>query len=455
MEYPEKQPKKRSPVGLILLVLLLLILGLLGYGIYSITKAPLHLEDPAKMAASVPMPAAKRFRVSAAEKTVQVKLDSGDLWYLISDALGENFLEEANAELSSYDLSLGGCGLQLQKEGLTLHLELFYKEHRLAVRIPCAMEAAGQSLTVTLTGVKVGVIPLPVEKLLAEEKIDLELVLPVLDDMTGIGFEEGAILLTGTVGQDLRALIPQGKSLYSHALFDPALRPLADSLETEAGFASLLGQWEQDPGSLEDTYRQLFLLTEPRLLEEYLTSHSALTQRFFPELSFTVIKAKQEEQSRQLGVKITALEQFFTAVVSEYNDKRFLLKDGTFYLYGSPFRAGDFGGGEYDSLFESLDPESFCPVLVNVEDGFIRKTSSFYRLAKEGLEFTREVDYNRTYILGFVLRSTAGEPYLMYESEIQGSNSYSRIVKLVPLTEEDVKELQQEGKFGVWTGEGS
>lgn len=451
MEHPEKQTKKRSPVGLILLVLLLLILGTIGYGVYSITKGPLVLQDPAEMAVSAPMAPEERFRASADEKTVQVKLDAADLWCLVCETLGENFLEEANGELAEYQLSLGGCGLELREEGPVLNLELFYKETRLAVKVPCALEATGQQVSLTLTGVKLGVIPLPVEKLLSQEQIRLDLVLPVIDGVTDLRFEEGAILLTGTVEQDIRGLIPPGRNLYQAALFQPELKPLADALETEAGFAALLKQWEQDPGSLEKTYRQLFTLTGPELLESYLADRHGLTQRFFPGLDLVAIRVKQEDQSRQLDAKTGLLEQFFTAVVNDYNEKNFLLKQGTFFLQGKAFRADAYKTGEFDGLFRELDPESFCPVLVNAEDGFLRKTSSFNRMAGEGLEFTREVDYNRTYILGFVLRSKGGEPYLMYESELRGDNTYSRIIKLVPLTEAEAAELHQEGKFGVWT----
>ena len=51
-EVPEKQSKKPSVGGIVLLILLLLLIGTLGYLYYSVVKAPLDLDDPQKMAAS-------------------------------------------------------------------------------------------------------------------------------------------------------------------------------------------------------------------------------------------------------------------------------------------------------------------------------------------------------------------------------------------------------------------
>ena len=133
------------------------------------------------------------------------------------------------------------------------------------------------------------------------------------------------------------------------------------------------------------------------------------------------------------------------------NEKNFRLSDGQFLLGWEPFSAAEYGGEEFTALFEQLDPEAMFLVLVDAEDGFIRNTSSFYRMADEDEEFTRSVDFNKTYILGLVLRTVTGEPYLVYDGEVTLNNTYSRIIRLRPLTEEDVAGLQVPGKIGVWT----
>ena len=66
-------------------------------------------------------------------------------------------------------------------------------------------------------------------------------------------------------------------------------------------------------------------------------------------------------------------------------------------------------------------------------------------------QYTREVDMNKTYILGLVFRGVNGEPFLMYEKEIQENNTYYREIVLHSLTEEETAQLQVPDKFGVWT----
>ena len=43
------------------------------------------------------------------------------------------------------------------------------------------------------------------------------------------------------------------------------------------------------------------------------------------------------------------------------------------------------------------------------------------------------------------------DPYLMYETEGKNGDLYVREIKLLELTEDEVKALQEPGKIGVWT----
>ncbi len=448
----ENQPKKKSPAGIILLIILLLLAGTVGYLYYSVVKAPLEPEDPAELAAAAPMPARERFQISAADGTVRVKMDAGDLWSVILKYAGKNFLDTINGEVSSYGLSVSGCGIYIDEEGLGLDLELYYKETRLVAKVPCALEVSGQHLSLAPTGVKLGVIPLPVSGLLSGLKLEYDLALPVISNVTQVAYEEGAILLTGPVEEDIRTLVPLNEIFYQAAVFHASCRSLTDSLQSGEGFAALLKDLEANPGNLEDLYRQLFTLADPEVLELYLDRRYGLTERFFPGIDFAAVEQEQSVLREVLNDSSSSLEQFFTEVVNTYNEKQFQLINGQFVKWGIPFQAVNFAAGRYEALFQQLDPEAFYLILVDAEDGFIRKTSSFYRMADESQQFTREVDFNKTYILGLVFRNVNGEPYLLYETEIREGNTYARGFRLQPLTEEEVSALQVPDTFGVWTG---
>lgn len=451
-EISEKQPKRRSRAGIVFLILLLLLAGAAGYLYYSVVKAPLALDDPRKMADSAPMSVGERFRFSSAEGTAQVKMDAADIWCLILAHTGTDFLDTVNKELSPYDLSVSGCAIHMDEEGLRLDLELFYQDTRLVAKVPCDLEISGQHISLSPTGVKLGVIPLPVGGLLSSVKLEYDLSLPVITDVTQLSFVPGALVLTGPMEQDIRTLVPVDEKLIHAEVFSDSMQSLADSLKTEEGFAALLSRLEQDPGSVEALYRQLFTLAAPEVTESYLDSRFGLTQQFFPGIDFSGTAAEQTALIEQLTSQSNSLEQFFTEAVNDYNDKKFRLSDGVFLKNNEPFHATRYGEGKYDTLFEALDPDSFFLILVDVEDGFIRKTSSFYRIVDENQQFTQSVDFNKTYILGCVFRSVNGEPFLLYEADVEVGSTYYRDIVLHQLTEDDVTALQVPGKFGVWTG---
>ena len=446
-----KREKRRSKGWIAVLVLLLLLAAGAGYLYYTVCKAPVALDDPQKMASSDPMDVEDRY-VFSADGTAQVKLDAADIWTVILSQAGEDFLDTVNQELSGYDLTLSGCGIRIGEEGLNLDLELFFRETRLVAKVPCALEISGQRISLTPTGVKLGVISLPVEKLLSNLNLEYDMSLPVVSDVTQVSYEEGAVVLTGTVEDDIRSLIPQSGDLSRYGVFCESAQTLVDYLLQEEDLSALYAHLAKKPADVEALYDQLFLLTEAETAEHYLDSCCGLAQRFFPGIRFDTQEARQTALREEMTLLGNSLELFFTSLANDYNEKNFRLSDGEFLLNRKPFRAAEYGGGQFADLFQVLDPESFFLILVDAEDGFIRKTSSFYRMADEKQQFTQEVDFNKTYILGCVFRSVDGEPFLMYDTEIQGNNTYTRKVTLRPLTEEAVSALQEPGKFGVWTG---
>lgn len=451
-EISGQKPKRRSRAGLVLLIILLLLIGLAGFLYYSVVKAPLELDNPQKMAASKPMSAEERFRFSPAEGTVQVRLDTSDIWSLILDQAGKDFLDTVNQELSGYPVSVSGCALRLNEEEQWLDLELICWDVRVVARVALELEASGKHFLLRPTGAKLGVISLPVGKLLSSVKYEFDLDLPVLSEVNGVSFAQDGILLTGTMEQDIRGLLPDEERLDQAEVFLDSMQFLADSLQTREGYAALLSGLEQDPAMIETLYRDLFALAGSKLTADYLEDRYGLTERFFPGIDFSALEAEQEAISEQLRTRSGSLEQFFTRLVNDYNDKKFRLSGGEFLRNKKPFRADQYGNGDFEELFELLDPESFFLILVQAENGYIRNTPSFYNIADEKQQFTQEIDFNRTYILGCVFRSVTGKPFLMYEAEVQANNSYSRNIVIIPLTEEEVAALQVPEVFGVWIG---
>ena len=192
-------------------------------------------------------------------------------------------------------------------------------------------------------------------------------------------------------------------------------------------------------------------MADPDITKEYLDSHLGLTQRLLPGIDFSKLEAAHAELMEPVEPLVAILERFFANVVGDYNGKVFKLSEGEFLKKLKPFHATNYGTGNYDAMFEVLDADSFFLVLVDVENGFIRRTPSFYKLADENQQFTQPVDFNKTYILGCVFRGVDGNPFLLYETETHIDSTYYRNFTLRPLSEGDVSSLQVPGKFGVWT----
>ena len=238
MAQTEKKPKRHTG-WIIFLIILLLLAGGAGYLYATIVQAPLTLEDPQKMANSQTMSPQDRFRFSSGDKTAQIRLDKGDIWYLVVSEVGADFLDPINQELSSYNLSVSGCALSLEEAGLALDLELFYRDIRLVAKVPCDLEFSGNHISLKPTGVKLGRISLPVSKLLSSVEFKYDLNLPVITEVTQVSFEKDAILVTGRMEQDIFNLVPLDKKLNQTALYCDSLQPLADALLSQDGITYL------------------------------------------------------------------------------------------------------------------------------------------------------------------------------------------------------------------------
>lgn len=450
-EVSENQTKKKSHAGIVVLVILLILAGFAGYLYYSIVKAPLALDDPEQMASSAGMASETRFAFSAADRTARVKLDAADLWTVILNSVGNDFLDTVNRELKAFGASVSGCAIRMEEKGLRLDIELFYKETRLIAKVPCTLEFEGKHLTLAPAGVKLGIVPLPVKGLLTNLKFEYDSDLPVLTEVTGVEFVDGAVVLSGPLEEDIRALIPQEKKLSQIAVFSEDMQETTNYLQTQEGFAALFTRLEQEPGYAEDIYRDLFVMADPATTANYRNSRYGLTERFFPGIDFASLEEAHTALTELVEPQALMLDTFFTSLSGTYSDKLFTLSEGEFLRKKKPFDFAQYDKDKYDALYEVLDPEEMFLILVDAKDGFIRNTSSFYRMAKQDLEFTRDVDYNKTYILGCVIRSISDEPYLMYDREVDNGNTYSRVIRLMPLAEEEVAALNQPGKFGVWT----
>ena len=446
-----KKPRKRSRAGIVLLVILLILVGAAGYLYYSVVKAPMDLDDPHQLAASAPMSAEDRFRFSAADRTVSMKIDKADLWKFVLDYAGTDFMDTVNRELSAASLSVSGCGLQIDETGPWLNLELYYQKIRLVTKVYFTLEASGQNFCLKPTGVKLGFIDLPVADMLSSVKLELDFQVPVISHITGISYEQDALVISGSMQEDIRFLTSPEQSLHRIALFEEFMQTIAAAMDTEEGYVALLAQLEQDPGAIEDVYRILFAMAGPEVTQEYLDSHRDFTWQVLPGIDESSLEAMRTEELEKIIPLYSILNRFFASVLSDYNGDDLKISDGEFLKKLKPFHPNNYGGGNYISLYEVLDTDSFFLVLVDVENGYTQKTPALETMADQNQQFTQPVDFGKSYGMGFVFRGVGGAPFLLYQTERRFGDDIGPNLTLRVLSEEAVAALQVPGKIGVWT----
>ena len=399
------------------------------------------------------MSVGERFRFNAADGTAQVKLDKGDIWSFILEHAGDDFLDAINDEISSYSLNVSGCGIQLDEDELQLNLEVFYQEKiRLVVKAPCDLEIKNGHIVMKPTGIKLGLIPLPVDSLLSGVEVEEDMVLPVIDDVNLAGFTKDAILVTGKVDQNIQDMVAMDETFDRVTLFSESLQNIVRLMDNEEEWKNILRSFEADPASAEVFYRGIFSLSDELKRKEYLEDMDGLTLRIFPGLDLVGVKESRNDLIKELGDEFALLKDFFTDLFDDYNDKKFTLADGVFLLEDQPFHAGLYSDGKYGGLFEKLNPDEVFLVLVDTADGYNRFTDPLKKITDKKQLFTQKVDFNKVYILGCVIFAENGDAFLVYDAEVHVEGKYYlRSTTLNPLTPEEVAALQVEGQFGVWT----
>lgn len=450
------RPVLRS-IGIILLVILLALIGALVFLYFSITTDNVTIDDPAALAAQTPMPASQRFVFDAANETAQIRLEKSDLWYLLLPDMGEDFLETVNKELEDYQLSVTGYGLAISEEGVCIDLEAMYKTIRLPVHILTSSEFDASGFSLTLTKAKLGPFQLPVENLLSSVDGRIDVDWPVITEITDASYQQDAVLLTGTITQDLLSCVQKACRNDAIGWFCTSRQELFRAARAEDGFRAFLPGLEQDPGSVETLYHDLFTLAQVDELEEYMLNSKDLPYRFFPGIDYDGLEAERDSIRDQWVFANVMTDKLVAEVSIDYNNRRFSLKKGEFYLGKSVFDPLNYFGGDtalkMEQLFHIIDKDKFHLILVGSIDGYAVDSPILNKVCAKNQALTQELNRKEAYPVGCIFQGVNGEYFLRYESmEILTGGQVSKFFKTVILTEEEYASLVQDGKIGVWVG---
>ena len=455
------QPKKASHpvlrcIGIILLILVLIIGGSLGFLYYTCKTDTVTVDNPAALAAQAPMPASRRFVFDAAGETAQITLEKSDLWWLLLPEMGENFLEDVNKELERYQLRVTGYGFNITDKGIIVDLEAMYQSIRLPVHILTALDFDASGFSLSLTKASLGPFRLPVADLLRSINAQVDVDWPVITDVTDTQYRQDAVLLTGTLTQDMFSCVQQACQNDAIGWFSTSHQDILRTAEADDGFRELLPGLEQDPGSIETLYHDLFIMAQVSEYEDYMTATRNLPYRFFPGIDHDGWEEENDAFRAKWVYYNVVVDKLVTQVSHDFNNRRFSLKNGAFYLKKSPFDVlsyfTDDTAQKIQQLFNIIDREKFHLVLVGSIDGYDVDSPVLNKVCDKKQQLTQDLDRKEAYPVGCVFQGLNGEYFLRYESmKISGSgNQVSKWLKTVPLSEAEYTALVQEGKIGVW-----
>jgi len=456
----KQSPKARHPVlrkfGIFLLTILLLIGGCVGFLYYTTTTDVVTMDDPPAQASQAPIPAYQRFAFDAAKQTAQIRLDKSDLWWLLLPEMEENILENLNRELESYQLSITGYGFHITPKGICIDLEAMYQSVRLPMHILTSLDFDASGVSLTLVKAKLGSVRLPIGSLLRSIEARLDVDWPVITDITDVVYQQDAILLHGTVTQDMLSCVQIACQNNVIGWFSTSHQSAFSAAREENGFRALLPELEQNPGSIEVLYHDLFTLATTYEFADFMEATKNLSYRFFPGIDFAALETENESVREQWEFCDAMMDKLVTQVSKDFNNRRFSLKNGEFYLKGSVFDPLKYFTGDtadnIQQLFHVIEPDKFHLVLVGTLNGYAVKSPVLNRICSKDQQLTQEVNRNATYPIGCVFQGRNGEYVLRYESmKIAGTdNQMTKWLKTVILSEAEYLSLIQEGKIGVW-----
>ena len=435
---------------------MLILLGTLGLLYYSVTTDSVTVDDPAALAAHTPMAASRRFSFDAANETAQIRMEKSDLWWLLLPEMEENLLEDINQELEHYNLSILGYGLDITEKGLWIDVEAMYRSVRLPVHILTALNFDRSGVSLTLTKAKLGPVRLPAATLLKSVNVRIDADWPVVTDITDVSYQQDTVLLTGTLTRDMLSCVQDACKNDAIGWFSTSHQDIYRAARAPEGFKELLPGLQQNPGSIETLYHDLFTMASLFEYEDFMEATKELSHRFFPGIDYAVLETENNTVREEWTFYNDVADKLVTQVFKDYNNRRFRLKNGEFYLRNSEFDVLNYFTGdaakEIQQLFGVINPDRFQLIIVGSINGYTVKTPALNNICDSKQELTRELNRKEAYCIGCVFQGVNGTYFLRYESmRLSGrGNELSKWLKTVTLSEAEYDALVQHGKIGVW-----
>ena len=332
----KKQRKKRIKTALliVLAVILVIVAAFAGFLLY-LQKCGTEYDNITECVQSQPMDFTQRYAFSSADKTMSVRLDKNDLWWLLYQTGAIEKLEKMDTALADKNIRLSGMGISADNNALTANVELTcFGSVRIPLSADCGVSVDDTDITVFVKSIKLGNgwgLPMgfvcgrfDIEPSALNVKISRS-IHPFLTDLTQFTFADGCVVITMNATDKLfaeaLANADQVKELSKFGIESPAIAAVVEAASGtgDTAFRTALDSFA-DANAYADFRTSALALGTVDAASAYMSNqdYAPYIQRFLPSLTLEGVTSLNSELYSLSANREQLLETLATNVNTAY-----------------------------------------------------------------------------------------------------------------------------------------
>ena len=332
----KKQRKKRIKTALliVLAVILVIVAAFAGFLLY-LQKCGAEYDNITECVQSQPMDFTQRYTFSSADKTMSVKLDKNDLWWLLYQTGAIEKLEKMDTALAGKNIRLSGMGISTDNNALTANVELTcFGSVRIPLSANCGVSVDDTDITISVNSIKLGNgwgLPMnfvcnrfDVEPSALNVKISRS-IHPFLNDLTQLTVADGCVVITMNATDKLfaeaLANADQVKELSKFGIESPAIAAVVEAASGtgDTAFRTALDSFA-DANAYADFRTSALALGTADAASAYMSNqdYAPYIQRFLPSLTLEGVTSLNSELYSLSANREQLLETLATNVNTAY-----------------------------------------------------------------------------------------------------------------------------------------
>ncbi len=332
----KKQRKKRIKTALliVLAVILVIVAAFAGFLLY-LQKCGAEYDNITECVQSQPMDFTQRYAFSSADKTMSVRLDKNDLWWLLYQTGAIEKLEKMDTALAGKNIRLSGMGISTDNNALTANVELTcFGSVRIPLSANCGVSVNDTDITISVNSIKLGNgwgLPMnfvcnrfDVEPSALNVKISRS-IHPFLNDLTQLTVANGCVVITMNATDKLfaeaLANADQAKELSKFGIESPAIAAVVEAASGtgDTAFRTALDSFA-DANAYADFRTSALALGTVDAASAYMSNqdYAPYIQRFLPSLTLEGVTSLNSELYSLSANREQLLETLATNVNTAY-----------------------------------------------------------------------------------------------------------------------------------------